>query len=241
MNELIPTSQNDSGEITISGRDLHYFLEVRTAYKDWFPRMVAYGFVEGSDYVEIFEKVDAQNRARTYEQVNHQIKLDMAKEIAMIQRSERGKEARQYFLQLEKLWNSPEMVIKRAMDFQQQKIVQLEAKVKADEKKVFLAEAIQVSENAILIKDLATVLCQKGLDIGQNRLFEMLREKGYLLSSQAYWNKPSQKAMQLKLFEVTTRLHTSNDGSTYVKYTPKVTGKGQMYFINKLLSKQQVI
>lgn len=240
MNELIPTSQNALGEITLSGRDLHDFLEVKTPYTQWFERMTEYGFQENEDYI-LLNNFVKQTGSGGHNKQDHQIKLDMAKEIAMIQRSEKGKEARQYFLQIEKLWNSPEMVIKRAMDLQQQKIVQLEAKVKADEKKVFLAEAIQVSENAILVKDLATVLCQKGLDIGQNRLFEMLREKGYLLSSQAYWNKPSQKAMQLKLFEVTTRLHTSNDGSTYVKYTPKVTGKGQMYFINKLLSKQQVI
>lgn len=236
MNELIPTSQNVAGEITLSGRDLHEFLEIRTSYKDWFPRMVAYGFEAGSDFSSFLSESSGGRPAQ-----DHQIKLDMAKEIAMIQRSEKGKEARQYFLQIEKLWNSPEMVIKRAMDFQQQKIVQLEAKVKADEKKVFLAEAIQVSENAVLIKDLATILCQRGLNIGQNRLFEILREKGYLLSSNAYWNKPSQRAMEMKLFEVTTRLHTSSDGSTYLKYTPKVTGKGQFYFINKLLTGSKAI
>lgn len=240
MNELIPTTQNASGEITLSGRDLHEFLEVRTNYSTWFDRMAEYGFVEGADYT-LLSNFEKQNGSGGHNRLDHQIKLDMAKEIAMIQRSEKGKEARQYFLQIEKLWNSPEMVIKRAMDFQQQKIVSLEAKVKADEKKVFLAEAIQVSENAVLIKDLATILCQRGLEIGQNRLFEVLREKGYLLSSNAYWNKPSQKAMEMKLFEVTTRLHTSSDGSTYLKYTPKVTGKGQFYFINKFLNNRQVI
>lgn len=240
MNELIPTSQNATGEITLSGRDLHEFLEVQTPYKKWFDRMAEYGFEENVDFVAVGQKSPIANGG-FQERTDHQIKLDMAKEIAMIQRSEKGKEARQYFLQIEKLWNSPEMVIKRAMDFQQQKIVQLEAKVKADEKKVFLAEAIQVSENAVLIKDLATILCQRGLNIGQNRLFEILREKGYLLSSNAYWNKPSQKAMEMKLFEVTTRLHTSSDGSTYLKYTPKVTGKGQFYFINKLLAGSKAI
>lgn len=240
MNELIPTSQNATGEITLSGRNLHEFLEVGTQYTKWFDRMKEYGFVEDSDFVALSQKrITAQGNETVFN--DHQIKLDMAKEIAMIQRSEKGKEARQYFLQIEKLWNNPEMVIKRAMDFQQQKIVQLEAKVKADEKKVFLAEAIQVSENAVLIKDLATILCQRGLNIGQNRLFEVLREKGYLLSSNAYWNKPSQKAMEMKLFEVTTRLHTSSDGSTYLKYTPKVTGKGQFYFINKLLTGSKAI
>lgn len=240
MNELIPTSQNDSGEITLSGRDLHDFLEVRTPYTQWFERMTEYGFQESEDYV-LLNNFVKQNGSGGHNKQDHQIKLDMAKEIAMIQRSEKGKEARQYFLQIEKLWNSPEMVIKRAMDFQQQKIVQLEAKVKADEKKVFLAEAIQVSENAILVKDLATLLSQRGLDIGQNRLFEILREKGYLLSSKTYWNKPSQKSMEMKLFEVMTRLHTSNDGSTKIKYTPKVTGKGQFYFINKLLGEKKAI
>ncbi|PKH09823.1 phage antirepressor KilAC domain-containing protein [Planomicrobium sp. MB-3u-38] len=240
MNELIRTSQDTTGEITLSGRDLHEFLEVGTRYDIWFNRMTEYGFEKEVDFVEVVQK-RTTSHGREHEIMDHQIKLDMAKEIAMIQRSEKGKEARQYFLQIEKLWNSPEMVIKRAMDFQQQKIVQLEAKVKADEKKVFLAEAIQVSENAVLIKDLATILCQRGLDIGQNRLFEILREKGYLLSSNAYWNKPSQKAMELKLFEVTTRLHTSSDGSTYLKYTPKVTGKGQFYFINKLLAGSKAI
>lgn len=240
MNELIPTSQNAKGEITLSGRDLHEFLEVGTRYDIWFNRMTEYGFEKEVDFVEVVQK-RTTSHGREHEMMDHQIKLDMAKEIAMIQRSEKGKDARQYFLQIEKLWNSPEMVIKRAMDFQQQKIVQLEAKVKADEKKVFLAEAIQVSENAVLIKDLATILCQRGLNIGQNRLFEILREKGYLLSSNAYWNKPSQKAMEMKLFEVTTRLHTSSDGSTYLKYTPKVTGKGQFYFINKLLTGSKAI
>lgn len=240
MNELIPTTQSASGEITLSGRDLHEFLEVKTPYTQWFERMTEYGFQENEDYI-LLNNFVKQNGSGGHNKQDHQIKLDMAKEIAMIQRSDKGKEARQYFLKLEKLWNSPEMVIKRAMDFQQQKIIHLEAKVKADEKKVFLAEAIQVSENAVLIKDLATILCQQGLDMGQNRLFEVLRERGYLLGSKAYWNKPSQKAMDMKLFEVTTRLHTSSDGSTYLKYTPKVTGKGQFYFINKLLGNQQAI
>ncbi|ALS76879.1 oxidoreductase [Planococcus rifietoensis] len=240
MNELIPTSQNDSGEITLSGRDLHEFLEVASRYDKWFDRMTEYGFEENIDYIAIGQKrPTAQGNMTFY--TDHQIKLDMAKEIAMIQRSEKGKEARQYFLQIERFWSSPEMVIKRAMDFQQQKIVQLEAKVKADEKKVFLAEAIQVSENAVLIKDLATILSQRGLNMGQNRLFEVLREEGYLLNSKAYWNKPSQRSMNMKLFEIQTRLHTSSDGTTYTKYTPKVTGKGQLYFINKFLSERLAI
>ncbi|SIT91504.1 phage antirepressor KilAC domain-containing protein [Edaphobacillus lindanitolerans] len=150
---------------------------------------------------------------------------------------------------VEEVLLNPDTIIRLATDLKNEraqkeaemkKRIELEEKVKADEKKVFLAEAIQVSENAVLIKDLATVLTQNGVPIGQNRLFKILREKGYLLSSKAYWNKPSQRAMEMKLFEVSTRLHTSSDGSTYLKYTPKVTGRGQLYFINKFLKSKQI-
>lgn len=105
---------NDN-EQAVSGRMLHEFLEVGTAYKDWFPRMCEYGFVEGQDFVQLTEKVDAQKRARTYEQVNHILKIDMAKELCMLARSERGKQARQYFIQVEKDWNSPEKIMARAL------------------------------------------------------------------------------------------------------------------------------
>lgn len=125
MNQLITTNTNESGEIVVSGRELHEFLEVGTRYDTWFERMIGYGFVEGVDYVEIVEKVDAQKRARTYEQVNHALRLDMAKEISMIQRNERGKQARQYFIEIEKRWNSPEMIMKRALEYADAQIQKL--------------------------------------------------------------------------------------------------------------------
>jgi len=126
MNELITTSQNESGEITLSGRELHQFLEVGTQYTKWVERMLEYGFVEGVDFIVVYEKVDSQKRLRTYEQNDHQMKLDMAKEIAMIQRTDKGKEARQYFLELERKWNSPEMVMKRAMDYLNDRVAKLQ-------------------------------------------------------------------------------------------------------------------
>lgn len=128
MNELIPTQQNDEGNLLISGRDLHKFLEIGTRYDTWFNRMKEYGFVEGVDFVEITEKVDAQKRARTYDHVDHHIKLDMAKEISMLQRNEKGKQARLYFLELERKWNSPEMVLKRAHDYLTAQVEKLETK-----------------------------------------------------------------------------------------------------------------
>ncbi len=116
MNELITTTQNESGEIIISGRELHEFLEIKSRYNDWFERMSEYGFENEVDFIAITQKrVTAQGN--TISQTDHHIKLDMAKEIAMIQRTEKGKQARQYFLRLEKMWNSPEMVMRRALQY----------------------------------------------------------------------------------------------------------------------------
>src|SRR5690625_4970256 len=125
MNELIPTQQNDSGEILVTGRNLHEFLEVGTEYRHWIKRMIDYGFVENVDYITVVQKrPTAQGNMTTYN--NHHIKLDMAKEISMLQRNEKGKQARRYFIEIEKKWNSPEMIIQRAMQLQQRKIEQME-------------------------------------------------------------------------------------------------------------------
>ena len=110
MNEIIKPQQDESGEIKISGRELHMFLEVKTAYKDWFPRMAEYGFTEGIDFCSNLSESTGGRPA-----TDHLLTVDMAKEISMLQRTEKGKEARQYFLQLEKEWNSPEKVMARAL------------------------------------------------------------------------------------------------------------------------------
>lgn len=122
MNKLIKIDINEKQEPVVSGRDLYNALEIKTDYKDWFPRMCEYGFNENQDYTTIIEEVDAQKRARTYEQKNHIINLDMAKEIAMIQRNEKGKEVRQYFIQVEKDFNSPEKIMARALKIAENKI-----------------------------------------------------------------------------------------------------------------------
>ncbi|MGM0973367.1 MAG: phage antirepressor KilAC domain-containing protein [Bacillota bacterium] len=124
MNELISTVDSPNGDILVSGRELHEFLEVKTEYKDWFPRMLKYGFDENVDFITVAQKrATAQGNITTFN--DHHIKLDMAKEIAMIQRSEKGKQARQYFLELERKWNSPDMVIKRAHEFLQKRVEEL--------------------------------------------------------------------------------------------------------------------
>src|SRR5699024_8459582 len=128
MNQLIPTQQNENNEILVTGRDLHEFLEIGTRYDTWFNRMKDYGFEQNVDYITVAQKrATAQGNMTTYH--NHHIKLDMAKEISMLQRNEKGKEARQYFIEIEKRWNSPEMIVQRAMEIQKRKVQQLEQKI----------------------------------------------------------------------------------------------------------------
>lgn len=100
-NELIKITKDDNGNSVVSGRDLHDFLEVGTQYTKWFDRMVDYGFTENTDFVAISQKrLTAQGNETTY--IDHALTLDMAKEISMIQRTDKGKQARQYFIEVEK-------------------------------------------------------------------------------------------------------------------------------------------
>lgn len=121
MNELIKISY-DNERPTVLGRDLHGFLEVETRYNDWFRRMVEYGFTEGTDFYSFLSKSTEGGRPSQ----DHQLTIEMAKEICMLQRNEKGKQARQYFIQLEKDWNSPEKVMARALRIAEKQIKQLQ-------------------------------------------------------------------------------------------------------------------
>lgn len=114
MNELIKVNYEDANRPTVWGRELHEALEVGTQYTKWFDRMCEYGFKENEDYKAISQKrLTAQGNTTEY--LNHTISLDMAKELCMIQRTEKGKVFRQYFIEVEKAWNSPEMVMTRTL------------------------------------------------------------------------------------------------------------------------------
>ena len=115
MNDLLAVSY-DSGAPTVSGRELHEKLGIRTRYNDWFPRMAKYGFEEGKDYILFTQKCSTYNPKNPWTTViDHQITLPMAKQICMIQRSEAGRKYRKYFLEIESAWNSPDAVMERAM------------------------------------------------------------------------------------------------------------------------------
>jgi len=121
MNEIIKINYENAERPTVSGRELHEALGIKTAYKDWFPRMCEYGFTENSDFLTVAQKrATAQGNFTTYN--DHMLTIQMAKEICMIQRTEKGKQCRQYFLDLEKAWNTPEMVIGRALQIAKKQI-----------------------------------------------------------------------------------------------------------------------
>lgn len=234
MNELINVTLNDSHEPVVSGRQLHEALEVKTPYDKWFPRMTEYGFTENEDFSTFLSQSTGGRRA-----TDHVIKLDMAKEIAMIQRTDKGKEVRQYFIQIEKDFNSPEKIMARALLMADRKVNKLEAQIEADKPKVLFADAVSASHTSILVGDLAKLISQNGYKIGGNRLFVWLRENGYLIKRKGSdWNMPTQRSMEMKLFEIKESTITHPDGHISVSKTVKVTGKGQQYFINKFLNEE---
>ena len=236
MNELIPINMNDPERITVSARDLHEFLEVETRFNDWFHRMCEYGFAENHDF-RFYSKMSNTSGGRPAQDA--QITIDMAKELCMLQRNEKGKQARQYFIQLEKDWNSPEKVMARALQIANKKLQVLEAQAEENRPKVLFADSVATSHTSILIFDLAKILKQNGVDIGGNRLFEWMRKNGYLVRRKGSdYNMPTQRSMEMSLFEVKETSVSHSDGHISVNKTPKFTGKGQQYFINLFLSKK---
>lgn len=243
MNELLKIEINENQEQTVSGRELHMFLGIETRYNDWFARMLQYGFCEGKDFYSKMSKTSEGGRPST----DHIMKLDMAKELCMLARNEKGKQARQYFIEVERDWNRPEKVMARALKLAEIELKKAHAFVAEQTKlleafkpKAIFADAVAASKNTILIGDLAKLLKQNGHETGQKRLFEYLRDNGYLIKRKGSdYNSPTQRAMEMKLFEIKETTVVLPDGSVKTNKTTKVTGKGQIYFINLFKKKQE--
>ena len=139
---------------------------------------------------------------------------------------------------VEAMLADPDTAIKLLTSLKEEraKSAALAAKVEQDAPKVLFADSVAASRSSILIGDLAKLLVQKGVKIGQNRLFVYLREKGFLIQSGSRKNTPTQRSMEMGLFEVKEYLVHNPDGSTRTRFTTKVTGKGQLYFVKKFLS-----
>lgn len=240
MNEII-TVNYDNEQPTVSARELHDFLEVGADFRHWFPRMCEYGFEQGRDFNPVkFDRLQYEGNREVRRTVyDAAITIDMAKELCMLQRNDKGKQARQYFLQLERDWNSPEKVMARALQIAHNRIHTLSEKIEQDAPKVLFADSVATAKTSILIFDLAKIIKQNGVDMGGKRLFAWMRDNGYLVRRQGTdYNMPTQRSMELGLFEVKETSVTHADGHISVNKTPKVTGKGQQYFISKLLGER---
>lgn len=148
-----------------------------------------------------------------------------------------------YIMGQEKLSDSELMakailVAQKTIEHKNQIIEQQKAKIEADRPKTIFADAVSTSHTSILIGDLAKLICQNGVQTGQKRLFQWMRENGYLMKSGASYNMPMQRYIEQGLFEVKESSVQNPDGSVRVTRTTKVTGKGQLYFINKFLGNE---
>ncbi|MGT2915579.1 phage antirepressor KilAC domain-containing protein [Streptococcus dysgalactiae] len=238
MNQLINVTLNENQEPVVNARDLHKGLKVKTRFSEWVKQNFKI-LEEGYDFSSVVTTTQLNQYGGTKEIQDYALSLDAAKNLAMVSKTDKGKEVRKYFIQVEKDFNSPEKIMARALLMADKKVHKLEAQIEADRPKVLFADAVSASKSSCLIGELAKILKQNGINIGQNKLFQWLRTNGYLISRRGEsWNQPTQKSMQLGLFELKKTAINHSDGHTTTNVTPKVTGKGQQYFINKFLNQE---
>lgn len=239
MNVLIPINY-DGEQPTVSARALHTGLEISRRFSVWFETN-SQGFVENEDYTSVLSGTVVNNGAHREIQ-DYSLSVDMAKHICLMSRTEKGKQIRQYFIDLEKAWNTPEQIMARALKVADKRIESLKQDnallaqdVERMRPKEIFADAVAASHTSILIGELAKLLKQNGVETGQRRLFSWLRNHGYLIKSGSSRNMPTQKSMELGLFEIKETTISNPDGSIRISRTTKVTGRGQQYFINKFI------
>ena len=237
MNELIKITKSKN-ESAVNARDLYQFLEVDSNFTTWFGRIAEYGFVENVDFIPFLEESNGGRPRQSYT-----ITLDMAKHIAMLQRSEKGMQARNYFIEVEKKnkfdITNADMVLQIAQQYkdEQDKRKALENKLQEIKPYTTFYKAVKTAKQSCLVGELAKILRQNGINIGQNRLFEWMRNQKYLGSKGEIYNQPLQKAMDMGLFELKKSIVNKPDGTQMVVTTTKVTVKGQVFFANKFLAK----
>lgn len=242
MNEnmsMIKVTYGDNDTPTVSGRELHEALGVKTRYNDWFDRMCEYGFSEGKDYYSFLSNRSDGNAGKP--RTDHQMTIPMAKELCMLQRTDKGKQMRQYFIAVEEQWNTPEIVMSRALKMASKNIVRLEeknaaleSKIAEDAPKVEFANAVAESSSLIDIGTLAKLARDENIPIGRNRLFDWLRQHKYIMDKEHKY-EPYQTWLDRGIF--VTKEYSYRTAYGYETQTKiLVTGKGQIYLIEKLRS-----
>ncbi|MDC2815804.1 phage antirepressor KilAC domain-containing protein [Leuconostoc suionicum] len=238
MEEIIKINQNEQGEAQVSARELHKELGVKKRFSAWFEQYQQM-YVESTDFTSVLSGTVVNNGAVRRLQ-DYSLSVDMAKNVAMMSKTEKSQKIRDYFIQVEKrykeLASDPSYQMALGLKASQQ-LLEHKDKIIAEMKpKALFADAVSASQTSILVGELAKLLKQNGIDTGANRLFTWLRENGYLIRRKGTdYNMPTQKSMEMGLFEIKEHSHINSNGVNVTTKTPKVTGKGQQYFINKFL------
>ena len=249
MNEIINVNY-DGDKPTVSARELYDKIGSTERFSSWFERQLQYGFEIEKDYSNPKKvlRVQYEGKREVQREVDdYDLTIEAAKEICIVQKNEKAREIRKYLIKLDEAWNDPQQVLSRALKIAEANISSLEQhnsflieENKRMKPKEVFADAVEVSNTCILIGELAKILKQNGIGIGQNRLFEWLRNNEYLIRRKGIdYNMPTQKSMELGLFEIKERTINNPDGSVRITKTVLVTGKGQQYFINKFLNNEE--
>lgn len=228
MNELLKV--NDENQ-TVSARSIYKELGVEKRFSAWFETN-SQGFVEGEDFRGVYLKVQSNQYGGEQEVQDYECSLDMAKHICLMSRTEKGKQCRQYLIDIEKAWNTPEQILARALKVADQTIASLSTKVKALEPKAEFFDAVADSRDAISLAEAAKVL---DLGIGRNKLFEFLRKEKILQRD----NQPYQKYVDLGYFRVIEQKYTVGD-EVRINIKTLVYQKG-LDFIRKKYSERNYV
>ena len=227
MNELIKVHYDNADRPTVSGRDLYDALEVKTAYKDWFPRMCEYGFSEGKDYCSFLS--DRSDGKAGKPRTDHQVTIPMAKELCMLQRTDKGKQMRQYFIAVEEQWNSPDAIMARALQLSNAKLKQLQVTVSelTVENQIMKPKAEYFDD--LVDRNLLTGIREtaKEFQIKQKDFVTFLMDKKYLYRDKKGKLMPYAKPLQDGLFELK---ETKNDATAWSGSQTMITPKGRETF-----------
>ena len=199
MNELLKV--NDDSQ-TVSARDLHDALEATERFSVWIQRYIP-NFIEGEDFTSV-SKLTVVNNGAERELEDYALTIDTAKHICLMSRTEKGKQCRQYLIDIEKAWNTPEQILARALKVADQTIASLNTKIRALESKAEFFDAVADSKDAISLAEAAKVL---DLGIGRNKLFEFLRTERVLQSD----NQPYQRYVDAGYFRTIEQKYTVGD------------------------------
>ena len=237
-NQLIKVTVKNDQQL-VSARDLYKGLGIKRRFSAWWEQNSS-EFELGVDYEGVLKSTpyNPLYSDKVQEVQDYALTIDMAKQLCLLSRTEKGKQYRKYLIEIERKWNDPQEIVKRGYAILQNENTRLKLENAQMKPKALFADAVATSKSNILIGQLAKILRQNGYDIGQNRLFKWLREHHYLCSKGAKYNQPTQRAMDLGLFRIKERTINNPDGSTRITVTTLVTGKGQQYFINRFLNSE---